>query len=130
MTGRWATNLMQRRSYERAIGGDAVSEIKPALTAEEWAREGTRAIADRDDYARFRSALDALTEYDSTSFRTRSEMRRAVAAHALHCQPFGFTQMHVDELRGGADAMDGTFLAICMRDIADRIAALLPPEAP
>jgi len=107
-----------------------MNEIGPALTPEEWEKEGARAISDRDDYMRFRNCLDALTEYDSTSFRTRTEMRKAVAAHALHGQPFGFTWDMVHALRecvATADFPDRPDLA---EAAIERIASLLPPEKP
>ena len=85
-------------------------KIKPVLTAEEWkgALAGWRPDLYRAD--------------DDTP-----EAEHAAAALYLH----GYlTWEDVAELRGGADAMDGTYLAGRMRSIADRIEALLPPEAP
>lgn len=60
----------------------------------------------------------------------------AVAALALHGQPFGFSHADVEHLRSAAtcDACEGTFclspdLRDALEDLAVRIAALLPPRA-
>lgn len=62
--------------------------------------------------------------------------RHALAALALHGQPFGFTQEDVDLLTRSAEYYDWLVKqkylddAEKFRSLAARIAALLPPEAP
>jgi len=101
-----------------------VSSIIPALMAEKWAQlarhleQPNRTVADWDD----------------SLSRDPSENHR-LAALALHGHPFGFTHEDVTTLRELAkDAKfrkigNGTMkLSIALTGLADRIAALLPPE--
>ena len=88
--------------------------MKPALTPEEWAhREKWGAIA-------VGSASDPRPH--------------ALAALALHGQPFGFTREDVEWLREMVDSDTNPetapveFNAMCL-SLAARIEALLPPEA-
>ena len=122
-----------------------MSEIKAALTTEEWGRKhhkiqcydswdedivkaGVGEIAAGGGYLH-------LTSHQHGAFAdfTAGADRHALAALCLHDQPFGFTREYVDTLRKvireasvyevGDDEKDD------MRSIADRIEALLPPEA-
>lgn len=56
--------------------------------------------------------------------------RHGLAARCLHGQPFGFTWGDVDLLRGNANADDDIDAGFNerMRNLADRIEALLPPR--
>jgi len=108
--------------------------VRPALTAEEWARL-------REPYAmdarisRGKAALiGALHHLDEEVGRL--VFAKPLAAVAL-CpefnggQPFGFTREDVWHLRAllAVNALDDT-ARTRTRDLADRIAALLPPEGP
>lgn len=60
--------------------------------------------------------------------------RHALAALALHGQPFGFTREDIQHLRWAADlrdrvgVRDAGWTAGVLRNLAARIEALLPPE--
>ena len=98
--------------------------ISPALTPEEWASLSF----ERDD---------------DPSPREPSVSRHGVAALALYGQPFGFTRQDVAFLQslaawhhtqtyGKATGWRQSVLSevVELRNLADRIAALLPPETP
>lgn len=98
--------------------------IKPALTAEEWGKLGTR---DLDMY-------HYLVEWDG-----REHM---IAAVALYGQPFGFTREDVKRVRAAAQMLE-SLLPVAgisdervmgeveqLRSLAARIEALLPPADP
>lgn len=99
-----------------------MSEIKPALTPEEWVswtRDGDPRPQISFDGERWHPSLHAL------------------AALCLHAQSFGFTHEDVAMLRANATGfeyvagqvganLDGE--AAKMRDLADRIEALIPPS--
>ena len=128
-------------------------EIAPALTPEEW---------ETKDYRQSPRVLDAWAkqkpehrpEDDATEYvaklglsydgcviamnRAHDQVlvpppaRAALAAFALHEQPFGFTREDVaavrratEAARAGAPELDAELL----RGLADRMEALLPPEA-
>ena len=114
---------------------DSVSEkIQPALSEQEWAA----ALAHRygtADYAQ------GITEYAIRAVQHISgdEKRRphVVAALCLHGEPFGFTWEDVATIRANCDGfqyvarttganLDGEVDKLL--NIADRIAALLPPR--
>lgn len=100
-----------------------MSELKPALTAEEWGMFLTRG---RDP------------AWKPSLFATE----HAHAAMILHGQPFGFTREDVRLLRdlfrqqmvvarapGSRESHDNCVrIASRIDDLADRIEALLPPE--
>lgn len=89
--------------------------MEPALTPEEW-EEYDKPKLDRD----IECATHEVGYYTPPS-------RHGLAALALHEQPFGFTWGDVDFLR--MDAEDSpTAHAGILRELADRIAALLPPR--
>ena len=95
-----------------------MSEIKPALTAEEWKAGGWYV---KPEY-------HIWTE---CSGDCGVEDRHAMAATCLHGQPFGFTREDVIALRAMQDRIN--FEALdrgipSVKDLADRIEALLPPE--
>ena len=102
-------------------------EIRPALSAEEWGH--ARVYADEGRGAdHFRAEAGPMTWIEP----------HKVAALALYGQPFGFTWEDVDELLAQAERSDfadrtgdnsgyGMYGGHC-RDLAARIAALLPPR--
>ena len=125
------------------------TEIRPALTAEEW--KFPRVIEYQRDWE-IQMGLDqgdwpvpyresgyavwiSAEPRGSTAHAAHNiqERRHALAALALHGQPFGFTRDDVEHVRlvaGQCDALRlGPSHASVLRDLADRIAALLPPEA-
>ena len=108
--------------------------IQPALTPEEWAE-----TTSDPDHAVW--PPDSLW-YDLSGRSPTSSLaaaKHAVAADALHGQPFGFTWEDVRMLREAADTEvddgfpPGAYAAplpesAALHNLADRIAALLPPE--
>jgi hypothetical protein len=92
-------------------------EITPALTPEQWwLARGAKEISLGEEWLHVGNALiDPRLD------------RHALAALALHGQPFGFTHEDVDELREAYEA-DPLLVGRDVLDIADRIAALLPPR--
>ena len=109
-----------------------MSEIKPALTEEEWA------ALDPNWFQKGRFGGDNYLTYDQ---------RHAMAAKCLQYMPFGFTREDVEDehlayrdavivARHYQDAGDEQnqqlFIARAKRHIsrAKRIEALLPPETP
>lgn len=108
-----------------------MSEIEPALTPEEWVREG--GLMDE---------IQAREGWFEASVHEPADRHR-IAALALHGQPFGFTWDDVAGLREITSAYIGLIdqavaspasiageetLAQQLRALADRIAALLPPR--
>lgn len=106
-----------------------MSEIKPALTASEWAEFLEHGRSER------------LVEYKYGPSQSPDVLEHGLVARLLHGQPFGFTREDVAELRAWAfefadpDLLDCEvkgFLANLSADqlasLADRIEALLPPE--
>lgn len=127
-------------------------EIKPALTPEEWSERANGVAllpyADGQD----RAAVDVCGGIFTVCFygpgpRDYSEEEHgvpclkyeawlndpgqlhALAAHALHGQEFGFTHDDVTALRWAANGGNAQFAReyAHLRNIAARIAALLPP---
>ena len=111
-------------------------EIKPALSAEEWRelrRGGGMSIEGEHlvltvDSGQYYNVRDAYGPPD----------RHALAALALHGQPFGFSRDDAEILRAWSKLWDYPIrdselerrfggVADKLRDLADRIAALLPP---
>jgi len=90
-----------------------MSEIQPAMTAEQWAM-----------------AL-ACPPGVIYGFNQRDEgvmLTHRMAAMCLYGQPFGFTQEDVELLRDWRNGAIGPGHAEWNRSLIDRIAALLPPE--
>lgn len=109
-----------------------MSEIKPALTAEEWASREYRSGESTDvrffEYeGRELMCIDAGCDYDDYTAVLEPEHRHAVAALALYGQPFGFTREDAELLRDLEDAPDDQRLAVSA--VRAKIEALLPPEA-
>lgn len=116
------------------------TKIKPALTPEEWGkqlgasayihpRDGGEDLDGKAFLGRGNGAL--LVAYDGGYARQPVDDRHALAALALHDQPFGFTWEDVDALRCGADMIEdewGGEPAPDLLNLADRIAALVPPR--
>lgn len=111
-----------------------MSEIKPALTAEEWAELFGPTVA---DHSRQKNRLDEMASWasDETSYG-----RHGTAAICLYGQPFGFTHADVELLHRGSSAIvslasegygdqqEANAASDRMDDLADRIAALLPEK--
>jgi len=100
-----------------------MSEIKAALTPEEWATEIRCAAA--PDFGEWEVGIANVAAYET------QRPLHAIAAACLHNQPFGFTREDVRWLRGilkatGDTEGRGWYMA---DSIADRIEALLPPVA-
>lgn len=122
-------------------------EIRPALTVEEWRRhwfERQGSVnrtqvhfgGDRAGDGFFALTPDGPT---GSAVVVNSASLHAVAAVALHGQPFGFTHADVDLLLNAAVAIEArmdkwnlieTEKPPRLRELADRIAALLPPREP
>lgn len=112
-----------------------MSEAGPALTPEEWA--GPQPHIRRLDLLIFEDPApeggdcviceDHGPDAESGRAVILPEDRHALAALALHGQPFGFTWGHVDALREVIADATGANLGP-LHDLADRIAALLPPR--
>ena len=117
-----------------------MSEIKPALTAEEWVR-----FQQPDTTDLLGDATDRWSEIEESQANQAVYMLEGglgyrpgavhgVAARLLDKQPFGFTREDVELVRGLA----GEWLddhhprdhddEAGITDLADRIEALLPPE--
>ena len=112
--------------------------ITPALTPEEWEDEHVEAAAWGADVWLDPNGGFHITGANDLDLTFADRKRHALAALALHGQPFGFTWEDVDALRymaereiyadkygeQGANAEYGHEL----NRIAGRIAALLPPR--
>ena len=96
---------------------------KPALKRQDWDSQG---ILTRMGAAKLNGECLSTDEMSYCG-----EERHALAALALHGQPFGFTWDDVDDLREIAPGFhhrgDGQ-VERALLDLADRIAALLPPR--
>lgn len=110
-----------------------MSELKPALSAEEWKVKDKRLSGEtyvvRDAYG------DLTVRYDHEMFAiVPSELEHALAALALYGQPFGFTWEDVETLRAVIaefpmrDEAEADELGSRLHALANRIAALLPPD--
>ena len=106
-----------------------MSEIKPALTAEEWANGRTE-----KGYTFNRVGVDVwFGSPNETDPLMMVQNRHAVAAVCLHDQPFGFTREMVDAVRvlDSLNAMkwdEVKALWVLVRQMTDHVEALLPPE--
>lgn len=127
-----------------------MTEVKPALTAEEWAEKCFEENEEWTSFAARRREDGSI--YVMCGYERDAETNRphALAALALYNQPFGFTREDVEFLRelarttrktliGSGAASSGALLsAMALIDreadfidsLASRISALLPPEAP
>ena len=103
----------------------SMTEIKPALNAEEWAEWLKSPAANSRSPFMAEQAWGAMFGSHADSGKS---LRHAHGAIALHGQPFGFTREMVRELRllgHPSQHHEGIALAC---DAIDRIEALLPPE--
>jgi hypothetical protein len=113
-------------------GGRKVADVKPALTPEEWsAKEYYRENSDQVKLCG--KYLSVNNDESETCSLHDSEARHALAALALHEQPFGFTWDDLMVLYEAVRAAEraapyGNELADQLRPIRDKIAALLPPR--
>lgn len=111
-------------------------DVRPALTPDEW-RAG-KAYRDRDENYALKIGHGFAVEVefsDDEEFQYAEvgiggDAGHALAALALHNQPYGFTWEDVDMLRA---MPDGTGYASVddperFASVIDRIAALLPPR--
>ena len=96
--------------------------IEPALTPEEWANLAVDYGPDSDMR---KEGDDIVVTYDSRMACVYLEPYQT-AALCLHEQPFGFTRADVEQLKTWTGLTDGPTQLF---DLADRIAALLPPES-
>ena len=96
-----------------------MSTIKPALSEEEWAKFH-RSVTDCMDDTAMHLCIENMASIQKNA--------HAMAAAALHGQPFGFTREDVALLRAYADWDLGGRNSTDFDDLADRIEALLPPE--
>lgn len=103
-------------------------EISAAMTPEEWAEFlAAGETADESERSMKRNRLRRIMADAALNARRY----RAAAAITLHGLPFGFTWEDVDALRGAADHEDrsGNSEEVAqLRDLGERIAALLPPR--
>ena len=100
--------------------------IESALTAEEWA--GLEFKFDNGDSVRVGNRGLQLWDGEDQTFQWLGYEEHKLAALALYGQPFGFTRADVQMLRN-LDRFGRTLVGDGARDLADRIEALLPPEA-
>jgi hypothetical protein len=114
---------------------DAMSEIKPALTPEEWhALNSGEAFVNTGQRGPNVLFVEDAAEQSNADGCYYVRKPHAMAALALHGQPFGFTHEDVAQIREAADYVrdrednDRDPLLGELYALADRIAALLPPE--
>ena len=121
----------------------------PALTPEQWeARDYRQAARDLDRWAQTQAgaAEDDTTEYvaklglsgsGSVIVMNRAHdrvlvpppARAPLAALALAEQPFGFTPADIQVVLRAAERTEDAGVAARLRDLGQRIQALLPPAA-
>ncbi len=110
-----------------------------ALTPEEWAKVGGQVQVVRGDpldrltpriYGGRESDVLIMDDWGEASGAKTPEQRHALAALALHGQSFGFTWADVDMMRDIVKEVTELtpYWHHTLADIADRIAALLPPR--
>jgi hypothetical protein len=103
-----------------------MTEMKPALTAEEWKEY----MAD-DLYSTWLLAPTYISRaVDNMEFFGDNRLHD-IAAIALHKQPFGFTREDVKNLNFVLKRLNGLISDdrfARLGDLSDRISALLPPE--
>ncbi len=114
-----------------------MSQVKPALTAEEWDGGETAwpTIALQTTSGGHVNVWNGeVGENDSQYVQVSENDRHALAALCLHEQPFGFDREDVEKLRRFRndcykyDPSIGGVRRDWLRSLADRIEVLLPPE--
>jgi hypothetical protein len=125
------------------------NEVPPALTPEQWeARDYRQSARELDSWAKTQggAAQDDATEYvaklglsgtGSVIAMNRAHdgvlipppARAALAALALVEQPFGFTPADVRAVLEAAERAEGEEAAAALRNLGQRIQALLPPAS-
>jgi hypothetical protein len=126
--------------------GGGLSEIRPALTAEQWAAPKVFFREKRGGDEGYGVEIEAGGSMwvwdDSWAVTVDAENRHALAALALYKRPFGFTREDVRAIEDGISGIgykcsefhvtsDNCGCAseeARLRSLADRISALLPPE--
>lgn len=123
--------------------------VLPALTPEQWeARDYRQSARELDSWAKAQGAAgeDDATEYvaklglsgtGSVVAMNRAHdrvlipppARAALAALALAEQPFGFTPADVQAVLTAAERAEGEAAAVELRNLGQRIQALMPPAA-
>jgi hypothetical protein len=114
-----------------------MSDVKPALTEQEWA---TKSVMRGEQYGLdgFEAWIDPVLGLMVSNFGSEDQSSHKDPAHlhiiaalALYGQPFGFEHHHVSWLREEAAILEragaGAGALVC-NEIADRIEALLPPS--
>jgi hypothetical protein len=106
------------------------NDVKAALSPQEWAQARVNAngfrLAHRVSGGGLSFHGHSRTHPDVLPYLISPEEGHALAALALHGQPFGFTWQDVDVLR--YEATQGCTRAAILNMLAYRIAALLPPR--
>jgi hypothetical protein len=125
------------------------NEVPPALTPEQWeARDYRQSARELDSWAKARGGPgeDDATEYvaklglngtGSVVAMNRAHdrvlvpppARAALAALALAEQPFGFTPADVQAVLEAAERAEGGDPAAALRNLGQRIQALMPPAS-
>ena len=124
----------------------------PALTPEQWqARDYRQSARELDSWAKAEGG-QARQDDDATEYVAKLGLnenacvivmnrahdrvlvpppaRAALAAFALADQPFGFTQADVVALRRAEESTQHDGMAAALRELGERIRALLPPAPP
>lgn len=106
---------------------------EPALTPEEWGRKALYAKGEGREHEFWDDGWVEVQAYNGEHHMADlSPRRHGIAALCLHGQPFGFTREDVKLLREGIVHEQAEYLpveATRISDLADRIEALLPPDA-
>ena len=106
------------------------NEIRPALTPEEWEMFNKQGHGPHDGPLRDVELRDEVIAVfpQGEGWYGKGTDRHALAALALHGQPFGFTREDVELLREHIGRDCHAVHSQAAMHLADRIAALLPPE--
>lgn len=119
-------------------------DITPALTDEEWEKQRIKRDRldggwwpDSEQIWAFPKGVRIGPAEEAPSLWVRSDDRHALAALALHEQPFGFSREDVELIRTARDTTPDLFTRAQRADLVARtegliarIAAMLPPEKP
>lgn len=109
-------------------------EVKPALTAEEWVGHPRYNGTEYHITGVTVELLDGNSRLavNGDEYSWENQSRHALAALALHGQPFGFSREDVRNLGLLADDLRDfdRYAYDHLKSLIARIRALLPPEAP